>query len=237
MDVDELIAAGQRLAQACERLEFSAPVAYVYNPLVYAWSGHEAYLHLFERTRPTVLLVGMNPGPFGMLQTGVPFGDVVMVRDWLGVEAVIDKPPREHPKRLVEGFANRRREVSGSRVWGWAKERYETPQVFCERFFVANYCPLGFFDADGRNLTPDKLPRAQQEALGEVCDAGLRELIEIIEPQWAVGIGRYAENSVKRVAEPLGLETLGVTHPSPANPHANRGWTPHMDAVAEQVGG
>src|SRR5688572_32536315 len=95
----------------------------------------------------------MNPGPFGMAQTGVPFGDVAMVRDWLGIVAAVAKPRDEHPKRPVLGFECQRSEVSGARLWGWARARFGTPQRFFERFFVANYCPLAFMESSGANRT------------------------------------------------------------------------------------
>jgi len=41
----------------------------------------------------------MNPGPWGMAQTGVPFGEINAVKDWLGINAEVDKPQKQHPKR------------------------------------------------------------------------------------------------------------------------------------------
>ena len=80
------------------------------------------------------LLLGMNPGPWGMAQTGVPFGTVSRVRDWLGIEAPVERPANEHPRRPVLGFGTERDEVSGLRVWGWAQARWGTPERFFERF-------------------------------------------------------------------------------------------------------
>src|SRR5690606_19431577 len=139
-----------------------------------------------------VVLVGMNPGPFGMAQTGVPFGEVAAVRDWMGIEAAIGRPPEEHPKRPVLGFDCPRSEVSGARLWGWAKDRFGTPEAFFARFFVINYCPLVFLEESGRNRTPDKLPAAEREALTAVCDRALRDSIEVLSPQHVVGVGTWA---------------------------------------------
>ena len=50
-------------------LAFAAPVTHVYNPLVYARAPWDVYCDRFGRGRPEALLVGMNPGPFGMAQT------------------------------------------------------------------------------------------------------------------------------------------------------------------------
>jgi single-strand selective monofunctional uracil DNA glycosylase len=235
-DVEQLIAATRRLATACANLSFGPPVSCVYNPLEYAWHAHEQYLRRFEHAAPKLVLVGMNPGPFGMLQTGVPFGDVAMVRDWLHIAAPVAQPAQLHPKRPISGFDCRRREVSGSRVWGWAQARYGEAQRFLDDFFVLNYCPLAFFEASGLNRTPDKLPRAEQAALFDVCDQALAEVLQVLSPRWVVGIGRFAEQRAAAVAGPLGMAVCAVTHPSPANPQANKGWAPHMDALMTRLG-
>jgi single-strand selective monofunctional uracil DNA glycosylase len=217
-------------------LTFAAPVSYVYNPLIYAWEPHRLYLEHYGRGYPEVVLVGMNPGPFGMAQTGVPFGDVDMVRGWLGIEAPVGKPEREHPKRPVAGFACRRGEVSGRRLWGWARARFGTPERFFARFFVANYCPLCFLSESGRNLTPDRLPRAEQEPLFAACDRALRATLERLEPRFAIGIGRFAAERARRVARGLPLHLGRVPHPSPANPAANRNWEDRMEQALRELG-
>src|SRR5436305_2631779 len=168
----DLIAIAERLREALATLRFGEPVCHVYNPLFYAWRPHCEYLRRFAR-QPEVLIVGMNAGYFGMAQTGVPFGDVVMVRDWLGIEAPVDRPPDEHPKRPIVGFACHRREVSGQRLWGWARDAFGTPERFFARFFVLNYCPLCFLGETGANLALDKLPAASRTRLVEACDRAL----------------------------------------------------------------
>lgn len=232
----ELIAVTRRLAEECDALTFQPPVSCVYNPLDYAWEPHERYLRRFEGVRPQAVLVGMNPGPFGMLQTGVPFGDIVMVRDWLGIDGRVEQPAKLHPKRPVTGFDCRRREVSGSRVWGWAQEHYGSPERFLQHFFVLNYCPLAFFEEGGTNRTPDKLRRDEQAALFAVCDRALDGMLAALQPRWVVGVGRYAEQRARLAGERMGVAAAGVTHPSPANPKANQGWAQHMDALLEELG-
>ena len=81
----------------------------------------------------------MNPGPFGMVQTGVPLGEIAAVRDWMGIEATVEKPATENPKRPIEGFACTRSEVSGRRLWGLFAERFGTAEAFFTDHFVANY--------------------------------------------------------------------------------------------------
>src|SRR5436305_14554698 len=99
-----LIRAAQTLRAAVNKLTFAPPVTHVYNPLDYAWAAHEMYLRRYANSRKRILFLGMNPGPFGMAQTGVPFGQIAAVRDWLGIQARIDRSPDEHSKRPVLGF-------------------------------------------------------------------------------------------------------------------------------------
>ncbi len=178
--------------------------------------------------RKRVLFLGMNPGPFGMAQTGVPFGEVAMVRDWMGLEGRVGKPSPEHPKRPVDGFACERSEVSGRRLWGLFSERFGTSESFFAEHFVANYCPLVFMTATGANLTPDKLPAVEVGPLYALCDAHLRAVVAALEPEWVVGVGAFAEG---RATEALAGVDSGararirrILHPSPASPAANRGW-------------
>ncbi|HUJ86760.1 MAG TPA: uracil-DNA glycosylase family protein [Burkholderiales bacterium] len=231
-----LVQAARALRDEVEALAFAPPVAYVYDPLEYAWAPHLEYLERYGKRRREVVLLGMNPGPFGMAQTGVPFGDVGMVRDWLGIEAPVGHPAREHPKRPVRGFACARGEVSGRRLWGWARARFGTPQRFFARFFVANYCPLAFMQASGRNLTPDKLPRAERERLYAACDRALRACVAQLRPAHVVGIGRFAAERAARALQRSGVKLGSVPHPSPASPAANRGWEALMDGALAGLG-
>lgn len=232
----EPVAASRALARAAGALRFAAPAAYVYNPLDYAWPAHRAYLERWGDGPREVLLVGMNPGPFGMAQTGVPFGEVSLVRDWLGIRAPVGRPPREHPKRPVEGFACRRSEVSGARLWGWARERFKTPERFFKTFFVLNYCPLVFMDAGGRNLTPDKLPAVEREPLEASCDEALRALTAYYRPRLVVGVGQFAEARARAALAGAGCAFGRILHPSPASPAANRGWAPQAEKQLKDLG-
>jgi single-strand selective monofunctional uracil DNA glycosylase len=221
-----LIAAARRLSAQVDRLKFKPPVTHVYNPLTYAWKAHEAYLRRFGNGRKRVVFLGMNPGPFGMVQTGVPFGEIAAVRDWLGIRARIEKPRSEHPKRPILGFNCPRSEVSGRRLWKLFAERFGSPDQFFAGHFVANYCPLAFLEASGRNQTPDKLPRAERDRLFEICDEHLRRVLEILQPEWLVGIGGFAAERGRLVCENTKIRVGQILHPSPASPKANRhDWT------------
>ncbi|MBL8394935.1 MAG: single-stranded DNA-binding protein [Candidatus Accumulibacter sp.] len=220
---EELIVAARRLSADLSLLAFAPPVSHTYNPLTYAWPAHEHYLRRYAASRRRVVFLGMNPGPFGMVQTGVPFGEVAAVRDWLGIESEPGKPMVENPWRPIEGFACARSEVSGRRLWGLFRTRFGSAEAFFIDHFVANYCPLAFFDR-GRNLTPDKLPAAEAAPLHAACDVHLRAVVAALQPAWVIGIGAFAE---ARAAEALTGSRVGigrVLHPSPASPAANRGW-------------
>lgn len=231
----DLIAIASELASAVSRLSFGPPAAFVYNPLEYAWQPHRTYLERYGQAPKEILLVGINPGPWGMVQTGVPFGDVVMVRDWLGILAQVGRPAREHPSRPVLGFACRRREVSGMRLWGWAKQTYGTPQRFFTRFFVLNYCPLAFFTEAGENLTPDRLPAGDRRPLLSACDVALKTAVEYLNPKYVFGVGGFAARRVGAALSGMDVVSGTIPHPSPLNPAANRGWAQALEkALAEK---
>ena len=207
-------------------LSFEPPVTHVYNPLEYAGKSYKQYLKHYGGRPKEVILVGMNPGPWGMAQTGIPFGEVNSVRDWMGIEAPVGSPPEIHPKRPVQGFACARSEVSGKRLWGWAAKAFDTPERFFARFFVANYCPLVFYEESGKNRTPDSLRVAEKRPLLAACDLALRRTVEWLEPAHVVGIGNFAEARAREALAGLDVTIGRISHPSPANPRANRGWEP-----------
>ena len=235
----DLIAAARRLCRAVDRLSFAAPVTHVYNPLRYAWRAHEIYLRRYGNNPKRVLFLGMNPGPFGMAQTGVPFGQIAAVRDWLGIEAQIDRPADEHPKRPIAGFDCHRSEISGERLWGLFAKRFGTAEKFFQEHLVMNYCPLAFLEESGRNRTPDKLPARERTALFAVCDAHLREIVRILKPEWLIGVGDFA---LQRAREVVGASAsagprLGrILHPSPACPASNNDWAGAATAQLRQLG-
>jgi len=222
-----LIDAARRLADDVEALSFGDPVTHVYNPLRYAWNAHQAYLHRAALKKGTgVIFLGMNPGPWGMAQTGVPFGEIAAVRDWLGIDVPVGQPEQEHPKRPVLGFDCDRSEVSGRRLWGLFRDRFKTPTTFFQQHFVTNYCPLVFMESSARNRTPDKLPAEERERLDQVCDRHLQSVLKVTQPKWAVGVGAYAEKCLLRVLQSGCCEAkvTRILHPSPASPAANRDW-------------
>ncbi len=228
----QLVDVARSLSDQVDRLAFDAPVAYVYNPLRYAWKPYRRYLETYGASRKRIVFMGMNPGPWGMAQTGVPFGEIPAVRDWMGIEADVDIPFPEHPKRPILGFACEKSEVSGRRLWGLFSERFPNAPDFFADQFVLNYCPLVFMEESSRNRTPDKLPASESQPLFEACDSHLKACIEILEPDWIVGVGGFAQNRAKIALEGGDLQHGKVLHPSPASPAANRGWA---EAATKQL--
>ena len=226
-----LIRAAKELSDAVDTLHFAPPVSHLYNPLTYAWAPHEAYLRRFGTNRKKVIFLGMNPGPFGMVQCGVPFGEIAAVRDWMKIDNEVEQPAQQNPKRPIEGFACTRSEVSGRRLWALFQQHFASADAFFAEHFVANYCPLAFFD-QGRNLTPDKLPSAESSPLYAACDEHLRKVVEILEPEWMIGIGAFAEARATKALQGMDLRIGKVLHPSPASPAANRGWA---EAASKQL--
>ena len=225
-----LIAASRSLARACDKIDFSDFATHTYNPLVYARAAHENYLRRADSfaAAPRALFLGMNPGPWGMAQTGVPFGEIGAARDWLRIEGEIGKPKNESARRRIDGWRCARAEVSGRRLWGLFRARSESARDFLRGHFVLNYCPLLFLRDDGktcRNLTPDKLPRRLSEPLFAACDAHLRAVIAALAPRFLIGVGAFAESRLAAAQNPDSKNAVVVgriLHPSPANPAANK---------------
>lgn len=231
-----LLQIADELSQGLQSLQWGHPVSVTYDPTSYAREPLAAFFAKFGQPPKKIVLVGMNPGPWGMLQTGVPFGEVSIVREWMGIEGRVVQPGQRHPKRPVEGFACTRSEVSGSRLWGWARDRFGSADEFFREFLVVNYCPLAFFDETGKNITPDKLKRADRDQLFRLCDEATRRTVELLSPEYVIGIGRFAYDRSAAFLNDMDVKVGRVTHPSPANPAANRGWAALVEKELSELG-
>jgi single-strand selective monofunctional uracil DNA glycosylase len=232
-----LASAARDLSDALRSLRFSDPVTHVYDPLDYARVPHETYLGRFGIGPKSVVFLGMNPGPFGMAQTGVPFGEIAAVRDWMGIEAPVGKPKLEHPKRPILGFDCDKSEVSGRRLWGLFAQRFGAAGNFFRDHFVANFCPLVFMSESGANVTPDKVSPREMEAVFAACDEHLRAVVDILQPEWLIGVGGFAEGRAKLLQPHFPKLKVGrILHPSPASPAANKDWAGNVTRALEKLG-
>lgn len=222
-----ILASARRLSEAMQALHFGEPVAYCYNPLGYAWAGYEAYVRKFVHGKIDVLYLGMNPGPFGMAQTGVPFGEITAVTEWMGISELVGQPARMHPKRPIEGFSCPRSEVSGRRLWGLFGELYGSAEAFFAQSYVENFCPLIWMRESGANITPTQLTPEQRTQIDAACQQHLQEIIRILQPSALVGVGLYAMKQLAIAQKALGDKerlVAPILHPSPASPMANKCW-------------
>ena len=218
----------KKLAKKLNQFTFSEPISFVYNPLDYAFSSHHSYLHRYGNSQKKTLFLGMNPGPFGMAQTGIPFGEIHSVRQWLRIEEAIKKPPKEHPKRPILGFAIQKSEISGKRLWGLFQKQFQSAEEFFTQHFVINFCPLIWLSKEGRNITPDKINKSQVTEIFALCQEHLQEIIETFQAKNLIGIGNFAEKQLQialhQMKNKKNLKITKILHPSPASPAANRNW-------------
>jgi single-strand selective monofunctional uracil DNA glycosylase len=218
----ELRRVARQLSRDLRAVRPGSGVSCIYDPLDYAWKAHASYLAL-ARSRPRAMLLGMNPGPFGMVQTGVPFGEVQAAREFLGIDGGVRAPRSQHPKRPVLGFACTRSEVSGRRFWGLMRQEFGTAARFFRAGFVWNWCPLAFTAPSGANVTPDKLPARARATIEQACDRALARVVDALQPRMVIGVGAFAQACAQRaLGDRIPVHT--VLHPSPASPAANRGW-------------
>lgn len=219
-----MLEASRELRDQVNQLQFQSPTESVYNPLDYAWDPYAHYVNQYGDSPKKVVFLGMNPGPWGMAQIGIPFGEIAIAKEWLNIRGEVGRPAVEHPKRKVEGFECERSEVSGRRLWGLFRERFTHPESFFKDHFVLNYCPLVFMEGTGRNRTPDKLTAAEREPLYAACDEHLKRVVTLLNPTWVIGVGKFAATRCETVFADQNINIDWILHPSPASPAANKDW-------------
>ena len=253
--VDDLVVAAQQLSNACDKaitkIEQKTIVAHATNPLNYAWQHHEQYLTKWGGLGAKTLLLGMNPGPWGMAQSGVPFGSTDIAKTHLKIKPFqLETPANAHPKRPIVGLDLERQEVSGQRLWSLMFDHYGEGEDVFSNIFVVNHCPLLLLGETGKNLTPDNLPASVMKPVLDACDEHLKRVVEIMGIERIVGVGKDAEKRA-RLAFNAGKEGRGLTpsgreiaiascwHPSPASPLANRNdgadWRENVISVLENM--
>ena len=228
MIVERMIEASSKLRDDVEKFADSlvkeGSVDAVYNPLAYAWEPHRAYLELASGGGAKTLLLGMNPGPHGMGQMGIPFAATSVVRDLLKItDLEVGQPRTPHPKRPISGLDWPKEEVSGTRLWGLLANEYGSAESIFKSVFLLNHCPLMLFSGErATNITPDKITGPTTKALLERCDDHLREVVDIMQIERVIGVGRYSEKRALNALSGIDISITTCWHPSPASPLANR---------------
>ncbi|XP_072929993.1 single-strand selective monofunctional uracil DNA glycosylase [Epargyreus clarus] len=222
---DDFLNLTDELNLSLEQFELPAAVKCVYNPTIYARNTFEMYVRKYCKTKKRIMYFGMNPGPFGMSQTGVPFGEISSVRDWLGIEGPVGKPPIEVKTRPVNGFNCTRTEVSGKRFWGLFKDICKTPENFFETSFVYNYLNQQWMKSNGCNVTPSDLRVAEVEALYNICDPVFVKVLQLYEVEKIVAIGNFCATRARKALDkyPINksIEIIYLPHPSPRTVNNN----------------
>ena len=228
MIVERMIEASSKLRDDVEKFSDSlvkeGSVDAVYNPLAYAWEPHRAYLELASGGGAKTLLLGMNPGPHGMGQMGIPFAATSVVRELLKITNLeVGQPRKPHPKRPISGLDWPKEEVSGTRLWGLLANEYGSAESIFKSVFLLNHCPLMLFSGErATNITPDKITGPTTKALLERCDEHLREVVDIMQIERVIGVGRYSEKRALNALSGIDISITTCWHPSPASPLANR---------------
>ena len=207
-----------------EKLVEEGRIDVCYNPLNYAWNVHEEYLRRMGGLGAKTVVLGMNPGPHGMGQMGIPFAATSVVRDLLGISGIpVNQPNTPDERRPVIGLDYHKEEVSGTRLWGLLSEQYGDAESIASRVFLVNHCPLMLFSGPrATNITPDKIGGGTAKALIERCDEHLSQVVEILEANRVIGVGKFAESRARDALKEQSVEVTGCWHPSPASPLANR---------------
>lgn len=219
---EKVINRTEKFVEKLNHIRFSFN-GFIYNPLTYAWNNHVQYLSEYVKEHADNLFLGMNPGPYGMAQTGIPFGEINFVKNYLKISGSVGKPEIEHPAKPVLGMKTERSEISGKRFWSLIRSKYEDPTEFPPNNAILNYCPLCFIEntKSGKNVTPDLLSVTDRLSVSEVCNAYLSDMINLIKPKKLIGIGRYAYNKLREISD---LPVYYMNHPSPLNPSSNNDW-------------
>ncbi|XP_055849953.1 single-strand selective monofunctional uracil DNA glycosylase [Episyrphus balteatus] len=201
-------------------------ITHVYNPIEYAFDLHCQYLKKYLNGPKKMLLIGMNPGPNGMAQNGVPFGNTNTVKNLMKIEGQVEQPPSLHPKRPVTGLACKTEEPSGVRIWTLIGKLAGSLEIFSQQCFMHNFCPLAFFDVQGKNITPGELKGDVKAEVRNICLKYLEQEIQLIQPEIIIAIGSYVGDCMKRLAKQSiyigsNIKILQLAHPSPRSVNNN----------------
>lgn len=185
----------------------------VLNVHAYGWSAYEAFVRAYYSDgRPRILALSMNPGPFGAVQTGIPFCDVPLARQLLpGFDRLIAAKP--------SWVASERREISALKLVVWSDARFGGIRGLYARVLLAMTCPLAILRGPRKTNVPlPALPRREQEKIEAFIPRHAAEEIRLAEPAGILMLGEWAQR-VWRIAlrtDPglASLPALAAPHPA-----------------------
>jgi single-strand selective monofunctional uracil DNA glycosylase len=171
----------------------------VLDPSRYGERWHAPFRRLYPpRARP-LLVFGLNPGPYGMAQTGIPFTDLKRLAQ--GLPRLAAELARSGERLSLPGlapsslqpFLTRTFESSSVRVHRFLRLAHGSAErAFREVVFV-NPCPLLFIDrALGENRTPADLPRALRAGVDEARVEVVSVAVARLRARGAIVLGRDA---------------------------------------------
>lgn len=216
MDLPSLLGAVRAQARDADRLlgllELP-PDTRAVNVHAYALPAYEAFLKRFYSDRsPRVLALSMNPGPFGAVQTGIPFCDTMMARGFL---TDFDRLVRKKP----DWVSSERREISARRLVEWSQGLFGGIEGLYRRLLLAMTCPIGILEGRARTNVPlPALNRASQRAIEEFIARHAPGEIRAVRPTGILCLGDWAAHTwevIKQAAPDLGrLPARVVPHPA-----------------------
>jgi single-strand selective monofunctional uracil DNA glycosylase len=177
----------------------------VLNPGRYGERWHARFRRAYPMSPRPLLVFGLNPGPYGMAQTGVPFTDLKRLESalpGLWKDLVASGEPVTRPGLAPPSLARhltRTFESSSVRVYRFLERAYGRPELALREVVFVNPCPLLFIDPEtGANRTPADLPRALRarkaaelvHAFEELRRATVLEAVAELEPRGAILLGR-----------------------------------------------
>ena len=201
----------------------------VWNPQLYGLPLYRRFAteHL-PTSRGAIVALGLNPGKYGMSQTGIPFTDVTRAaRVGIAIE-----PPGLAPASLRPFLKSYRVERSSASVYNLLDALWGGPAEGWRRLWAVAPCGLLFLEPDGTNVTPADARLARRDDVRELRLRVIRESVEAARPRGVLLLGQ----DVARVAaDALGdVETLVVDHPVARGP-GRRGPAWWAGVVAQAV--
>jgi single-strand selective monofunctional uracil DNA glycosylase len=193
----------------------------VWNPALYAGKAHAEYLRRFPPRTGALLALGLNPGPYGMAQTGIPFTDCRTAKGDLGLPG-LDIPgfaPKDLIARLKKPTGKWRGtyERSSLVVYAFLKKAWGgSLKGAYSNWFVGNPCPLLFLEPGGWNVTPAHPKLKKIAGMKELREVAVARFAAVLKPRGIVCLGADVAAAVEEVGEKLVGKDSYVRYPHPA---------------------